>query len=353
MRNRIVINGWALADAIEEMGLTSNPVYHFYEETWSVKEDVDAYYVQADFSTSRLRGNFGVRYVRTDQTSNGYNRDINDPTGATYIPVLYNKSYDDILPNVNLVFDLNEDVVLRASAAKVIARPNYASLTPFLSLSDTVHTGWGGNPELDPYESTNLDVSAEWYFAENSILAANVFYKDISNYILDTTFIEDHFNMTTGTVDSYSVSRPGNGGSAEVKGVSLSWQQMLGDGFGLTANYTYSDASTDTGRDLPYNSKNQLNISPFFENDKWTARVTYAWRSSYFTAVDRGDQMYSDDYTSVDASVGYQLSDNWRLSLDAMNLLDEKYFNYANTPELPRGIYRSGRRYQMQVQFKF
>ncbi|HVK51435.1 MAG TPA: TonB-dependent receptor [Pseudoxanthomonas sp.] len=353
MRNRIIINGWALADAIADRGLTNAPVYHFYEETWKVTEDIDAYYAQADFSAGGFRGNFGARYVRTDQTSTGYNRDPNDATGATYIPVSYSKSYNDVLPNVNVAYDLGEDVVLRASAAKVIARANYASLTPFLSLSDTVHTGWGGNPNLDPYESTNIDASAEWYYAENSILAANVFYKDISNYILDTTFTEQHFNMTTGTVDTYSVSRPGNGGTATVKGISLSYQQLYGEGFGLTANYTYSDAGTDSGRDLPYNSKNQLNISPFFENDKWSARVTYAWRSSYFTGVDRGDQMYSDDYTSVDASVGYQISDNWRLSFDAMNLLDEKYFNYANTTELPRGIYRSGRRYQAQVQFKF
>ncbi|MGW8128110.1 MAG: hypothetical protein ACWGG5_07525 [Stenotrophomonas sp.] len=41
----------------------------FARDNWSINEDIDAVYVQADFSFDKLRGNFGVRYVRTDLES--------------------------------------------------------------------------------------------------------------------------------------------------------------------------------------------------------------------------------------------------------------------------------------------
>ena len=84
--------------------------------------------------------------------------------------------YDNILPNVNVAFDATDDVVLRFSAAQVMARPNYGDMSSYLWLGDQTLTGGGGNPELDPYRSTNWDFSAEWYFAENSILAGTLFY---------------------------------------------------------------------------------------------------------------------------------------------------------------------------------
>src|SRR3546814_20566905 len=101
------------------------------------------------------------------------------------------------------ISDWSSDVCssdLRFAASQVIARPNYADMTNYFWLSDQILTGGGGNPNLDPYESSNYNASLEWYFAPRAILAAEVFYKDIGNYILQSTAPEDYFNQYTGFV---------------------------------------------------------------------------------------------------------------------------------------------------------
>ena len=365
MRNRFIIDGDAMAAWIASgawlapwqtmpvPGTFIDP--SFVAETWSVKEDTDAFYAQADFATDRLRGNFGFRYVQTETTSDSWTctAGISPCPVNDYAPVSQKRDYDNILPTFNIAFDANDDLVLRFAAAKVIARPNYSDLSSYLWLSDQILNGGGGNPDLDPYQSTNFDASAEWYFADDAIFAASVFYKDISDYILVTTAPETHYNQAQQTDTVYQIGRPQNAGSAEIKGYSLAYQQNFGAGFGIVANYTYADGSASTGADLPYNSRDQVNISPFYENYNFSARLNYGWRSEYFTSVDRGDRMYADEYTSLDATIGYRFSDRWSISLDGMNLLDSEYYTYANVPELPRGTYRSGRRYMSTLRFQF
>ena len=60
-----------------------------------------------------------------------------------------------------------------------------------------------------------------------------------------------------------------------------------------------------------------------------------------------------DDYTDVSASLGWAFNDNFSLSLDAMNLLDEKYFQYQVTDSMPTNKYTTGRRYMASLHFKF
>ena len=95
-----------------------------------------------------------------------------------------------------------------------------------------------------------------------------------NNYILYTTSPEVHFNQSTNTDTTFVISRPRNAGSARVQGFSAAFQQSFDNGFGLLANYTYADAEADNGDQLPFNSENQVNFSPFFESDRWSARVS-------------------------------------------------------------------------------
>ena len=216
-----------------------------------------------------------------------------------------------------------------------------------------MHTGSGGNPNLKPYKASNVDATVEWYFQPGAYLAGQVFYKDISNYVVAGTVSEQHFNITTGTVDPYTISRPSNAGAAEVKGFAVSYQQNYAYGFGLVANYTYSDASTDIGTPLPYNSKNQINLTPFWEQGPFSARVSYSWRSKYFTGIDRGDNMFVDEYTQLDASASWQFTKQLQLTVYAQNLLDEDYYSYANVKQQIRSNYRTGRQLVAAIHFKF
>lgn len=327
----------------------------FTAGNWAIEEGIHALYAQADFEAGELRGNFGVRVVRTEVDSAGYVCRPGTPcSGASdWVWQSTKKDYDNVLPSVNLIYSVNEDLLLRFAAAQVIARPNYADMTNFFWLSDGILTGGGGNPDLDPYKSANFNFSAEWYFQPQAILAGEVFYKDISNYILSQTAPEQYFNQSQGRVTTYQISRPYNAGSASVKGFALAYQQNYAYGLGLVANYTYADGEGSTGRALPYNSKHQVNISPFYEAGPVSLRLTYTWRSKYFTGVDRGDEMYVRPFTSVDASATYNFTDNVSLTLAGMNLTDEEYYSYANTVALPRGVYKTGRKFLATVNLTF
>lgn len=363
--NRFIINGWQLSDYI--LGgdwlppgaampqLTTFSAAEFIRNTWTIEEDTQAAYVQADFSYERLRGNIGVRYVQTDVGSGAWNCRVNltsCPTGQYEWRVKKSK-YSNTLPNLNLVYDAADDVVLRFSVAKTMARPGYADVSGYLWLADQTLKGGGGNPDLKPYRSTNLDFSAEWYFSKDAILAGSIFYRDVADYILMASRMETHFNQNQNRDDQFLVDRPQNAGDAKIKGVSLAWQQNFGMGFGMIANATYSDGEATDGRPLPFNSKHQFNLSPFFENENWNARITYNWRDKYFTQVSGGRELWTMDYASLDASVAYKVNDHLTISLDGMNLLDEQYHSYSGVKQLTRGVYNSGRRYSASLRFAF
>jgi iron complex outermembrane receptor protein len=371
LSKRFMIDGWALADYINSgkwlapwqtmptPSTFADPSYA--SNTWTVKESVDAGYVQGDFSHDKLRGNVGLRLVRTESDSLGWACLVNvSPCPADkYGPTSFKKAYTNALPNLNVVYDLNDKLVLRGSLAKVMSRPNYGDMSSYLWIGDATLTGGGGNPNLAPYKSTNLDFSAEWYFAKNAILAGTVFHKRVNDYVLTTTTKEIHYNQNQQQNAEYAISRPNNAGSATIQGASLAFQANVGLGFGVQTNYTYADAKAAAGARLPFNSKHQVTFSPYFENDRWSARATYSWRSKYYTQADRGNFLVTDGQKGLDASVNVKLTEKLTLGLDGMNLLDSEYRSYAevpgvsNTEKLVRGIYRTGRRYMASLRYNY
>jgi len=318
-------------------------------EFFDVNEKIGAGYVQANFEAGKLRGNVGVRYAHTKDTSSFYVQ-----SGGVYELTQVSNSDDRFLPSANLIFDAGEDVVLRASAAKVIARPRYSDLAGSLTLDDTTRTGGGGNPDLKPYAATNFGLSAEWYFAPGSYLSGELFYRDVSNYIGNE--VEDGVQFTnpiTGQTLEYSISRPVNGGKAKVTGFSLSGNANLIAGFGIQASYTFADAETPFATGLPYLSRNTFQVSPYFESGPFQARVSYNRRSKYFYRFGRQQsQDYTDAYQQLDAQVSYAINDNFQITATAANLLDETYYQYSSTPDAPTSIYKNGRVFSLSASFK-
>lgn len=365
MTGRFKINGETMVDYVQGGswvpggGAVPTPsqfaAAEFTAGNWDVTEDIHAAYAQIDFQQGALKGNIGARYVHTSSESAGFvcipGTTCNTQPNWTWETT--SKTYEKVLPTINLTIDLKQDLLFRFSTTQVIARPNYADMTNYFWLSDQILTGGGGNPDLDPYESDNFNASLEWYFAPRAILAAELFYKNVTNYILQRTAPEQHFNTSRGVVTTYDISRPFNAGSAQVKGFALAYQQSLPWGFGVLANYTYSDAEGQNGADLPYNSRHQVSFSPFFESGPFSLRGTYTWRSKYFTGIDRGDEMYVRDTANVDLSATYNITQNIGLTISGMNLTDSEYYAYANTPRLPRGVYRTGRKALASVNVNF
>lgn len=320
-----------------------------YSGSYDIEEKNRAWYIQGNFGGDGYTGNLGARYVHTSDATSGYSY----APGGGYSPVSAQTSYGKWLPSFNLAYDLSDALIARFAAAKVIARPRYTNMTPYVATDDTTLTASSGNPNLKPYQSDNYGASLEWYFTPSSLLSAQLFYRDISDYVLTTVEDRVYYNNTTGGASTYLTSVPTNAGKAKVKGVAVAFQHDFGLGFGLVANYTYSDAQTDSDYSLPYNSRNSYNLSPYYERDKWSARVNLGWRSEYFTQIGRlnGQQM-TDAFTQLDASVGYQINDRLRMSVDATNLLDETYYSYIGSKDHPYYLYKNGRAFMLSFNFK-
>ncbi|AJQ86794.1 TonB-dependent receptor [Xanthomonas oryzae pv. oryzicola] len=329
------------------------PYRRDYGSSFQVKEITQNVYTQLNFESGKLRGNVGVRLVDTSdkslywQTSDG---------GDSYSRVAENNNYRKALPSFNLAYDVTDDAVLRFSAAKVIARPRYSDLAGTFSISSANGnlTASGGNPDLKPYESTNYDLSAEWYFAPSSMLSGEVFYRDISSYIVNDTSVKPLTDPVSGVSGPFTVTSPINASDAKVKGASINYQQTFGLGFGLQANYTFAKADASTGLNLPYLSRDTYNVIPYWEHGDWTVRVNYSYRTKYFTQIGRlGSEDFADSYKQLDLTASYQITDYMGLTFGATNLLDSTYKLYSGTRDTPTAFYKNGRGYQAQLNFKF
>ncbi|APP74915.1 TonB-dependent receptor [Xanthomonas vesicatoria ATCC 35937] len=322
--------------------------------SFDVKEITQNVYTQLNFESGQWRGNVGVRLLDTTDKSEYWQSQDNN---VTFSRVAETHDYRKALPSFNIAYDVTDDAVLRFSAAKVMARPRYADLAG----SFTVNSGngnltaSGGNPDLKPYESTNYDLAAEWYFAPSSMLSGEVFYRDISSYIVSTTVNEFRPADRRGNeAGDYQVTTPTNASDAKVKGASINYQQTFGLGFGLQANYTFAKSDASTGLNLPYLSRDTYNVIPYWEHGDWTVRVNYSYRSKYFTQIGRLESRdFADAYKQLDLNASYQITDYMGITFGATNLLDSTYRVFSNTRDTPTAFYKNGRGYQAQLNFKF
>jgi iron complex outermembrane receptor protein len=359
------------------------PTYHFGPlESFTVNEKALGGFAMANFEGEGFRGNLGVRIVQTQQTSEGWAVGVpagtpgavNNPFGLI-APLSIDHDYTDVLPSANIVFDLTDSLLLRFGASRVMARPEYNRIAPTItSFTPLLFTGAGGNPELDPYRADQFDLSAEWYFAQDSLLAASLFYKDMQSYVINGTGPE---RLPTEIIDPndsrlsdpdadcqsiatslysciYQIDRPVNGSGGKIQGVELSWQQPFGStGFGAIVNYTYSDADSENGDPIPGNSKNNANLTGYFENERFGVRLAYNYRSEFFIDNDRGRQLYADATDSLDLSVNVNLTDSLALTFDGVNLMDEELFQYYDDDKSrPARYYDNGPIYYLGVRLK-
>lgn len=345
-----------LADAI------NSPLVDKVGASTRVTETVAASYVQLNFEGGGLRGNIGGRLVYTRNLSQ-YALSLPTPADPNPRPVPTSTANDYLkfLPTFNIAYEVNPKLIFRGAVAKVIARPRYQDLAASITQNDVTYDAGGGNPNLKPYESTNYEVTAEYYPAPGALLSLELYRREISNYIV-TTRQEGVtlFNSLTGQLENrYSVSQPVNGGKAKVNGVLINGQAEIWRGFGIQANYAYQDSSTSTTLNtteilnLPYLSKHSFNIIPYFEKGPFQARLSYSYRSSYFRTIGRlGSQEMVAPYNQLDASASLKLNDNITVTVQAQNLLDETYLQYSGTRDRPSAFYKNGRTFVGSLSFR-
>ncbi|HBQ54435.1 MAG TPA: TonB-dependent receptor, partial [Erythrobacter sp.] len=169
-------------------------------EDFAVAEDIMAGYLLGRWESADLRVVYGLRYEHTDNTLVGNNvllveEDGTLPDGSIAAddtvlvsPVSIDKNYDHWLPSLNLRYEPQTDLVLRAGFYRSIVRPSPFQQAPHFAVEeadDGERSGEFGNPALLPTEAWNFDAAAEYYMSATGALHASVFYKSLDNFIVD------------------------------------------------------------------------------------------------------------------------------------------------------------------------
>ncbi|HEL2979543.1 TPA: TonB-dependent receptor [Stenotrophomonas maltophilia] len=335
---------------------------HNYGAEWKVTEKNFAAYVQGNFSGDRWSGNVGLRYVNIKQDIDTYATatgstvpDVRSLFGAWTREAFENK-HNRVLPSANFKYDLRDDLVLRLAASQTQTLPDYSALGASSYGSDLNRKGGGGNPKLKPVISTNFDANLEWYFMPRGMLSVGAYSMRLKDYVAFSTEKQMLFSELTNQLEEYDISRPKNA-DGKVRGIEVAYEQPIGEYFGVNANYTYADGSTehtwaDGSDNLLGTSKNTYNVGAYFENDTFGARVSYTRRSSFLIGLSGANPYYQDDFGTLSASLSYKATDWLSISFDALNLNNPTY-KYYQTAAIPTSFYSNGRQYYLNFRFKY
>jgi len=302
-----------------------------------------------------LDGNFGIRMVDTDAKMHAYTFSVvgSDTNGnglidtytKTYTPTFTDKELVDWMPSLNAKLGITDDLFLRFATNRTITRPTFAQLNPARNLQSGGLTyqanGSGGNPDLSPVKSNNIDLSLEYYFGKQNNITGAVFYRQIKGYVQQI-----QSNMTIDNT-VYRMSIYQNSGVGYLQGAELSYTQFydflpgIWSGLGLQVNGTFIEGRNyDLGlkEKVPYTnvSKYSYNLVGIYENGGFSLRTAYNWRSSFLVSYTLSDSSsiqpssaYASPYGTLDLSASYQLDDaglpGMTITFDATNLTNEVY----------------------------
>jgi TonB-dependent receptor len=333
-------------------------------QTWSVHEKDYEGYAKLNFSSDAMgvpmSGNVGLRLVNVRNTSDG-NQSV---SGGGVSAASVTHSYTEALPSLSLNFHLNDSQILRVGLARVISRPPLDELRVSRNLSDPLvppRTGSDGNPRLDPFKATQLDVSWEWYFHSEALFAVAGYYKDVDSNI---GYRQQNVAVNGQT---YLITGPFNGPGGTIKGLEFTFQTPFYfvdalKNFGVYANYAIVDSSirefSPIGHPLSASglAKNTATVDLWYNNGPVEVRLGYKYHSP-FTVIYGWN---GADLETLEAEKTLGLSASWQITkavavrFQADNLTDEPLRIYRDNDPNRLGRYDTyGRRYLLDVSFKY
>jgi iron complex outermembrane recepter protein len=308
----------------------------------------------------------GVRVTRTDADLTGKSQ-----VNGAYVDTTKSASGTEVLPSASFKGHLRDDLIARFAYAKTLTRPDFAQLNPgtayvFANGTTINNSASGGNPDLKPFTGQNVDTSLEWYFAPTGLLSGTVFRHNFDGYIAYKTVPEVFQGV------NFNTSRPFNTDKGHLQGFEFDYRQFydwlpgwLG-GFGLEANYTYTEGGMTSSQDPKLEgklfaglSKNSYNLVALYEKGAFSGRLAYNWRSKFVGTYglgkgpDNAGDLIVAPMAWLDGSLTYQFTRNLSVSLNGTNLLNFKYRDYFDDPSIyPSHVRRYDRTIGLMLNWK-
>lgn len=315
---------------------------------FDIEETTHALYAQANFEYEMFRGNFGIRYLQTDITSTGNSVTIDGNGDQVVSQIVSEADYDFLLPRINIIADVAEDVIVRLGWSKDIRRPDYDDLSTSVSYSTSPNTAVAiGNPGLEPEEVTSFDISTEWYFAPSALVSVGYFHKKREDLHV-TKQVDPYEDPATGYRDTAGPQCEGGGAFNPIADINVFGPEP-GVGVCVPTQTTVNDSDTRTqqGIELAF----QYDLSSFESDLGWAsgfgvmANYTYQESSggeAIDNAISRANAVFAltTGISDIEVSAKQPLMD---LSENAYNftLYYEKYGFSARARYTWREGYRS------------
>lgn len=319
--------------------------------TYSNEEDILAVYLMGKIDINDLRIVAGLRYEDTDFSTSGMRVELieNEETDVEeVVNTLWksDRSYNHLLPSLNARYEFSDKLVARFAYTQTISRPKFEDVAAYQIIETKTEEDDGvfvtereaeaGNPELLPYESENIDLSIEYYPGDIGVLSAGYFHKSIDNFII----IADVAG-TEGWEGYEEVTQAINGDTATVDGIELSWVKGFNNGFLISANGTITDSEAETLLDgelyktsLPNQSDRIGNLTLGYENNQMSLRLTMSYKSENLEEIDGDLIRMEDSHQQIDFTAKYFINESMHVYFNAININDEPYYNYFDTPSV-------------------
>lgn len=358
--------------------------------TWNAVKSGDSYVIlekvtsayaeahyKADLGGRPLEIVAGLRFTHTNLSSSGTMRILTDLVATEGSGILFpiysstaletiteKNSYSNFLPSVNARWEIADNMILRLAAAKTLTRPLLESLAPaifYRSLFVVARTAFGNNPDLRPYTALNLDASWEWYYGKGKGVSVAGFYKDIKDYIVTTVAEETIGTVATPAYRTFSVARPRNAESAEVKGLTVAWLHTFDFGLGFQANYTKVSGKVSSKSDPTQNFQlpgvsDTANLVGFFERGPIGLRVAWNWRDKFLAQPNYGGYTEPRNfraYSQIDARLSLAAPFGIGLALDVVNLTNKTVSSYGRNENAFISYGDYGRRFTLSASKRF
>lgn len=334
-----------------------------------------------------FRANGGLQVVNTRLNVRQNIVGAPQPYGVSGVDagdVVTKRQFTDFLPSINIAFDVTDKLRARAAFSKTMTVLDFLQWGGGLNVNYAINTQVNparfeartadsrGNPNLNPWRSTNAEASLEYYTGRSSLVAIGAFYLAVDSFITNSTELRNDIPDNDGVIRRPVVTNTlaqGEGGT--LKGIEASARQSLRDygvngflgGFGVDANYTLSLGDAGgvdlAGNKMPFqdNSKHQVNAALWYEQYGFQARVAYNYRSKRLVSSNYGGisglAQYQQPTNYLDASLSYDVTPNFTIYGQASNLTAETERYYLTWPDqvFNENIYE--RRFIAGVRAKF
>lgn len=409
-----LIDTWYTYDGdalVEYLASTGNPIVPTLQgNRYTINEDVTSLYMDFDFiydvGDMPLSVNVGARYAETSIDVAAIQAPIIDVVPTTDLTLFSNVfgpeqgisdggSYSDLLTNLNIKLELSDDMLVRFAMYDSLTRPTMAELSPATIFGEPRRQNLaasGGNPNLDPIESDNYDISFEWYYGDASAFTIAMFRKEVEGFISVGTFSETYaltnrqgpdffcdpsssalcdLDTTTpeiaaaiptteelnGQSEVYTVSRPSNGVDSTINGLEIAWTHVWENGFGISLNATKVDSDTDEGSGFAIEGLgDSQNAVVFYEKDGFQARVAFNNREGFLRRLDNGfngEPVNTGTFGQWDISASYDINETFTVFFEGINITEEELEQYGRFETQVYNIEDNGSRYALGVRANF